>query len=226
VQPAPALIACGCWNPSACYCLGGWPITKTIYCGSCSISYWNGTKRGAGHDHGTRVRVSTVRGRARVSVSTARRYCGRTKDVVVGLSKMNKIAEPLTEIFNELWTLHTTDTSDPGHFGTSLVGPNRTVQTDRHWCQSVLNTVRHCPKDSSDLSAELSCPSCAINSRRSLLCCGHASPVPSKQHTRRRHCRCSIEHSGRQQSHAGHTLDAVVVCLSVRLSHAGYRVRT
>ena len=35
---------------------------------------------------------------------------------------------------NELRTLRTQDTSDPGHFGTSLVGPN--------WCRSVLKTVR------------------------------------------------------------------------------------
>jgi len=43
------------------------------------------------------------------------------------------------------------DTSDPGHFGTSLVSlnsPNRSA------------LVPKCPKDSSDLSDELSCPKC------------------------------------------------------------------
>jgi len=49
----------------------------------------------------------------------------------------------------ELWTLWTQDTSDPGHFGTSLVDPNR---PDR-WA-----LVPKCPKDSSDLSSELFCP--------------------------------------------------------------------
>jgi len=51
----------------------------------------------------------------------------------------------------ELRTLRTQDTSDPGHFGTSLVGP---ICPDR----SAL--VPKCPKDSSDLNAELSCPKC------------------------------------------------------------------
>ena len=44
-----------------------------------------------------------------------------------------------------------TGTSDPGHFGTSLVGPN---------CLDRSALVPKCPKDSSDLSAELSCPKC------------------------------------------------------------------
>ena len=44
-----------------------------------------------------------------------------------------------------------TDTSDPRHFGTSLVGPN---------CPDRSALVPKCPKDSSDLSAELSCPKC------------------------------------------------------------------
>jgi len=39
----------------------------------------------------------------------------------------------------------------PGHFGTSLVGPN---------CPDRLTLVPKCLKDSSDLSAELSCPKC------------------------------------------------------------------
>jgi len=51
----------------------------------------------------------------------------------------------------ELRTLRTQDTSDPGHFGTSLVGPN---------CPDRSAVVPKCPKDSSDLSAELSCPKC------------------------------------------------------------------
>ena len=44
-----------------------------------------------------------------------------------------------------------TDTSDPGHFVTSLVGPN---------CPDRSAPVPKCPKDSSDLSAELSCTKC------------------------------------------------------------------
>jgi len=51
----------------------------------------------------------------------------------------------------ELRTLRTQDTSDPGHFGTSLVGPN---------CPDRSALVPKCPKDSSDLSAELSRPKC------------------------------------------------------------------
>ena len=51
----------------------------------------------------------------------------------------------------ELQTLRTQDASDPGHFGTSLVGPN---------CPDRSALVPKCPKDSSDLSAELSCPKC------------------------------------------------------------------
>jgi len=47
--------------------------------------------------------------------------------------------------------LRITDTSDPGHFGTSLVGPN---------CPDRSALVPKCLKDSSDLSAELSCPKC------------------------------------------------------------------
>jgi len=51
----------------------------------------------------------------------------------------------------ELRTLRTQDTSDPGHFGTSLVSPN---------CPDRSALVPKCPKDSSDLCAELSCPKC------------------------------------------------------------------
>jgi len=40
---------------------------------------------------------------------------------------------------------------DLGHFGTSSVGPN---------CPDRLALVPKCPKDSSHLSAELSCPKC------------------------------------------------------------------
>ena len=54
-----------------------------------------------------------------------------------------------TKFTYELRTLRTQDTSDPGHFGTSLVGPN---------CPERSALVPKCPKDSSDLSAELSCP--------------------------------------------------------------------
>ena len=54
--------------------------------------------------------------------------------------------------YRELRTLRTQDTSDSGHFGTSLVGPN---------CPDRSALVPKCPKDSSDLlSAELSCPKC------------------------------------------------------------------
>ena len=42
----------------------------------------------------------------------------------------------------ELRTLRTQDTSDPGHFGTSLVGPN---------CPDRSALVPKCPKDSSDV---------------------------------------------------------------------------
>jgi len=55
------------------------------------------------------------------------------------------------ECIVELRTLRTQDTSDPGHFGTSLVGPN---------CPDRSALLPKCPKDSSDLSAELSCPKC------------------------------------------------------------------
>jgi len=51
----------------------------------------------------------------------------------------------------ELRTLRIQDTSDPGHFGTSLVGPN---------CPDRSALVPKCPKDSSDLSAELSSLKC------------------------------------------------------------------
>ena len=50
-----------------------------------------------------------------------------------------------------LRTLRTQDTSDPRHFSTSLVGPN---------CADRSALVLQCPKDSLDLSAELSCPKC------------------------------------------------------------------
>jgi len=53
--------------------------------------------------------------------------------------------------FTELRTLWTQDTSDPGHFGTSLVGPN---------CPDRSALVPKSPEDSSDLSTELSCPKC------------------------------------------------------------------
>ena len=49
----------------------------------------------------------------------------------------------------ELRTLQTQDTSDPGLFGTSLVGPN---------CLDISALVPKSPTDSSDLSAELSWP--------------------------------------------------------------------
>ena len=51
----------------------------------------------------------------------------------------------------DLRTLRTQDTSDPGHFGTSLVGPN---------CPDRSALMSKCPKESSDLSAKLSCPKC------------------------------------------------------------------
>jgi len=51
----------------------------------------------------------------------------------------------------ELRTLRTQDTSDPGHFGTSLEGPN---------CPDRSALVPKCRKDSSDLSAELPRPKC------------------------------------------------------------------
>jgi len=44
-----------------------------------------------------------------------------------------------------------TNTSDPGHSGTSLVGPKFPDRSAM---------VPKCPKDSSDLCAELSCPKC------------------------------------------------------------------
>jgi len=44
-----------------------------------------------------------------------------------------------------------TDTSDPGHFGTNLLRPN---------CPDISALVPKCPRDSSDLSAELPCPIC------------------------------------------------------------------
>ena len=56
-----------------------------------------------------------------------------------------------TSPIKELRTLRTQDTSDPGHFGTSLEGPN---------CPDRSALVPKCPKDSLDLSAELSCPKC------------------------------------------------------------------
>ena len=56
-----------------------------------------------------------------------------------------------------------TDTSDPGHFGTSLVGPN---------CPERLALVPKCPKDSSNLSAELSCPKCRTVASQVLKCLG------------------------------------------------------
>jgi len=49
-----------------------------------------------------------------------------------------------------LWTL---DTSDPRHFGTILVGPN---------CPDNSALVPKCPKDRSDLSAELSSSKCQV----------------------------------------------------------------
>ena len=51
----------------------------------------------------------------------------------------------------DLRTLRTQDSSDPGHFGTSLVGPN---------CPDRSALMPKCPKESSDLSAKLSCPKC------------------------------------------------------------------
>ena len=58
----------------------------------------------------------------------------------------------------ELWTLRTQDTSDPGHFGTSLVV--RTVfRTLRHQCRSVW-TVRTWVLNCLAPSAELSRPKC------------------------------------------------------------------
>jgi len=59
------------------------------------------------------------------------------------------------------------DTSDPGHFGTSLVGLN---------CPDRSALVPKCPKDSSDLSAELSCPK-----RRTVLPQVPNCPVPSAE---------------------------------------------
>jgi len=50
-----------------------------------------------------------------------------------------------------LISVRITDTSDPGHFSTSLVGPN---------CPDRLALVPKCPKDSSDLSAKPSCAKC------------------------------------------------------------------
>ena len=51
----------------------------------------------------------------------------------------------------ELRTLQTQDTSHPEHFGTSWVDPN---------CPDRSALVPKCPKDSSDLSAKLSCFKC------------------------------------------------------------------
>jgi len=64
---------------------------------------------------------------------------------------VHQVIDTLCTFVGELRTLRTQDTSDPGHFGTSLVGPN---------CPDRLALVPKCPKDSSDLSAELSCPKC------------------------------------------------------------------
>ena len=80
-----------------------------------------------------------------------------TRDLRLWLTYIACNAMPTMKIstkcmwFFELRTLRTQDTSDPGHFGTSLVGPN---------CPDRSALVPKCPKDSSDLSAELSCPKC------------------------------------------------------------------
>jgi len=63
----------------------------------------------------------------------------------------------------ELRTLWTQDTSDLGHFGTSLVGPN---------CPDRLALVPKCPKDSLDLSDELSCPEYRTVPSQVLKCLG------------------------------------------------------
>jgi len=56
-----------------------------------------------------------------------------------------------------------TDTSDPRHFGTSMVGPN---------CPNRSVLAPKCPKDSSDLSAKLSCPKCRTVPSQVLKCLG------------------------------------------------------
>jgi len=58
----------------------------------------------------------------------------------------------------KLRTLWTQETSDPGHFGTGLLGPN---------CPDRSALVPKCRQDSLDLSAELSCPqvpNCPVSS--------------------------------------------------------------
>ena len=137
--------------------------------------------------------------------------CLRNYDIILE-DPYEDVSALQSHLYVILWIA---DTSDPGHFGTSLMGPN---------CQDRSALVPKCPKNSSDLrSAELSCPSSAINSRRLLPCrrlamqsshiyIARASTVPQPLH---RAFRMSAA------SYRTHLILSQCVCLSVCLSHAG-----
>jgi len=112
----------------------------------------------------------------------------------------------------ELRTLRTQDTLEPGHCGTSLMGPN---------CPDRLALVSRCPKDSSNLSAELSCTKC-----RTLLPvqCDEQLAIAAVSVQPHLNSTCIDGTTATPpsipdiSSFVQDTSDAVVVCLSVRLS--------